>query len=274
MLTLESKGRIKSVLGRMLFTLRLHQIGGLERGVVVSFHRVNREADPTGLTISPEMFERFCRFFSHYFDVVSLTHFVERLEKGQSVGALLAITFDDGYLDNFEIAAPILKRLNLPATFFVTTKFVGTDTVPMWDQEAGVSFPWMSWEQVGSLHKQGFEIGAHTRHHVDLGKTAGDLAREEIHGSRADLEDKLGTAVRLFAYPFGRANQMTGPNRELVTIGGFRCCCSCFGGTNTASTDPFLLRRVPISTWFTSPFHFAFEFATKAFDLEEGIRHQ
>lgn len=271
-MNLENKCRIKSILGRLMTIFRLHRMGGLDRGVVVAFHRVNREADPTGLTISPEKFESFCHFFSRYFKVVSLTHFVERLEGGRSVGGLLAITFDDGYRDNFEIAAPILKRLGLPTTFFIATKFVGTDTVPLWDQEAGVSFPWMSWRQVMALHEQGFEIGAHTRHHADLGKITGDVAREEIHGSRTDLEDKLGTPVRLFAYPFGRVDAITESNRELVANAGFRCCCSCFGGINRASTNPFLLRRVPISTWFTSPFFFAFEFATKAFDLEDSAR--
>ena len=262
MLTLEKKDWIKSLSGRALFASRLHKIMGPERGIVVAFHRVNREKDATGLTVSPEMFEKFCRFFSEHFTVVPLTYFVERLEKGQSVDGLLAITFDDGYRDNYDIAAPILKQLNLPATFFVTTNFIETDFVPEWDKEAGLAFPWMSWEQVLSLHAQGFEIGAHTRHHVDLGIATRDHAQEEIHGSRSDLEDKLRSVVRLFAYPFGRANQMSELNRTLVKDAGFRCCCSCFGGMNTRSTDPFMIQRIPISTWFTSPFQFAFEVAT------------
>lgn len=252
---------IQSVLGLAIFSLGLHKIVGAEQGVVVAFHRVNRKPDETGLTISPELFERFCRFFSQYFKVVSLTYFVEQIEKGQSVGGMLAITFDDGYRDNYEVAAPILKRWNLPATFFVTTKFIETDIVPFWDKEAGVSFPWMSWEQVRSLHAQGFDVGAHTRTHVDLGLVAGDLAREEIYGSRSDLGEKLGTAVSLFAYPFGRATQMSEPNLALVASAGFRCCCSCFGGINTKSTNPFVLQRVAISTWFRSPFQFAFGLA-------------
>lgn len=249
-------------MGRVLFASRVYKLSGAERGVVVAFHRVNDMADPSGLTVSSEMFERFCLFFARYFEVVSLRQFVDQLEMRQSVEGLLAITFDDGYRDNYEIAAPILKRLRLPATFFVTTEFIGTDFVPPWDQEAGLSFPWMNWDQVRALHRDGFEIGAHTRRHVDLGKVTGDRAREEIQGSRADLEGKLGSASLLFAYPFGQANQITESNRELVKAAEFRCCCSCFGGMNMKSTDPFAIQRVPISTWFTSPFHFGFEIAT------------
>ena len=261
MLSQTLKILIQTALGRAIFSLGLHKHVGADQGVVVAFHRVFREPDETGLTISPELFDEFCSLFSQYFKVVSLTQFVERLEQGESVGGMLAITFDDGYRDNYEVAAPILKRWSLPATFFVTTKFIGTDVVPFWDKEAGVSFPWMSWEQVRSLHAQGFEIGAHTRHHVDLGQAEGDLAREEIHGSRTDIESQLGTAVRLFAYPFGRPTQISEANRELVKAAGFRCCCSCFGGINTRLTNSFGIQRVAMSPWFQSPFHFAFQTA-------------
>jgi peptidoglycan/xylan/chitin deacetylase (PgdA/CDA1 family) len=252
----------RTALGWGMLQLGLHKKTCVDNGIVVAFHRVNASGDSSGLTVSPVLFERFCRLFAQYFEVVPLSKFVERLEKKQPVGGMLAITFDDGYRDNYEVAAPILQQLGLPATFFVTTGFIETETVPFWDKAAGVAFPWMDWEQVASLHRQGFEIGAHTRHHVDLGVIAGDAARQEIHGSRFDLESKLGTKVDLFAYPFGRADQLTAQNRVTVAEGGFRCCCSCFGGMNTRATDPFALQRVAVSNWFGSPFQFAFELAS------------
>ena len=253
------KAWIKAAIGWATVASSLHRSVKPEQGIVVAFHRVNGEQDATGLTVSPEVFERYCRFFSAHYAVVSLSHFVKRLQDGHSVGGLLDVTFDAGNRDNFEIAAPILKRWNLPATFFVTSQFINSRIVPEWDRDAGLEFPWMTWEEVVSLRQQGFEIGAHTKHHVDLGKAQGDLAREEIHGSRADLEEKLGAAVRLFAYPFGRADQMSETNRVMVKEAGYDCCCSCFGGVNTRSTDPFSIQRVPISTWLASPYQFAFE---------------
>jgi peptidoglycan/xylan/chitin deacetylase (PgdA/CDA1 family) len=260
--THSAKTAVKAFMGWAMLQSGFRQQKYADKGIVVAFHRVNDSGDSSGLTVSSEMFEKFCRFFARYFEVVPLSKFVERLEKKKPVGGMLAITFDDGYRDNYEVAAPILQQLDLPATFFVTTGFIETETVPFWDKEAGVAFPWMDWEQVASLHRQGFEIGAHTRHHVDLGAITGDAARQEIHGSRFDLESKLGTTVDLFAYPFGRADQLTAQNRVTVAEGGFRCCCSCFGGMNTPATDPFSLQRVAISNWFESPFQFAFELAS------------
>src|SRR5204862_8028455 len=53
----------------------------------------------------------------------------------------------------------------------------------------------------------------------------------------------------------------TDANRDLVKDAGFRCCCSCFGGVNGRSQDPFDLARVPTSTWYTTPDQFGFEVA-------------
>lgn len=255
------KCAVKAALGQGLLGLRVHRMIEVERGLVVVFHRVNRLPTTDGLTATPEKFEEFCRFFSRYFNVVTLTTFIQALEQGRSVGGMLAITFDDGYLDNYEIAAPILKRLNLPATFFVTTRFIGSEFVPWWDQEIGMVFPWMNWDQVRALHGQGFEIGAHTRTHQDLGQVAGSAAMNEILGSRSDLEDQLGAPVQLFAYPYGREHQIMESNRDLVAQAGFRCCCSSFGGSNTKATNPLFVRRQPISSWFSSPYELGYEFA-------------
>jgi len=101
-----------------------------DTGVVVAFHRVSDALAEDGITRSGRDFERFCRFFRANFDVIPLGRFVELLEQRSSVRGALTITFDDGYLDNYEVAAPILRALRLPATFFLTTRFVGSDAVP------------------------------------------------------------------------------------------------------------------------------------------------
>jgi hypothetical protein len=48
-----------------------------------------------------------------------------------------------------------------------------------------------------------------------------------------------------------------------VRAAGYECCCSDFGGINPAGTDPFHLRRVPITRWYASPFHFGFDVALR-----------
>ena len=252
---------IKSVLGQVLYRWPLHSLVPTNAAVVVAFHRIGRVEPGDTLTVDPEMFERFCRFFKRHFDVVPLGEVVRRLESGAALNRALAITFDDGCRDNFENAAPILEKLALPATFFVVSGWIGTEIVPWWDAERGVRHPWMNWDDVRALHRRGFEIGGHTRTHVDLGIVGEDIAREEIAGGRADLEENLGSRVDLFAYPYGGLRNIVERNRLLVKAAGFRCCCSCDFGVTFATTSPFDLPRVPISSWYRTPHQFGFEMA-------------
>lgn len=241
----------------------LHRTALGQRGVVVAFHRVTDAIPEDSVTRSSSTFEEFCRFFKAHFDVVTLDEVISRLERRQSIAGTLAITFDDGYLGNFEVAAPILKKFGLPATFFVITGYIGTQTVAGWDRQFAVAPGWMNWDQVRELDREGFQIGAHTRTHVDLGLVEGHDADCEIRGSRKDLEERLGHGVTLFAYPFGGRRNMTDSNRELIKRAGFRCCVSCHGGLAHPGDDPFRLHRIPVSRWFLTPEQFAFEVAVR-----------
>jgi peptidoglycan/xylan/chitin deacetylase (PgdA/CDA1 family) len=252
---------IKSLLGRSVFGVGLSAVLLKNAAVVVAFHRVQDVDAADGLTVGVGAFERYCRFFGRHFNVVPLQELVKRFEESRPLNRELAITFDDGYRDNFENAAPVLEKLALPATFFVVTQWIGTDIVPWWDKQMGVRHPWMTWAQVESLHRRGFEIGAHTRTHADLGAVNEEQAREEICGARRELESRLAAPVASFAYPYGGRRNIVDSNRELVRAAGFRCCCSGFGGLNTRGTDPFRLRRVPVSNWYASPHQFGLEVA-------------
>lgn len=253
---------LKSLLGRSLFVSRLDALLMRQRAVIVAFHRIRDDSDPSdGLTVDTRTFTSYCEFFKRFFDVLPLRQLVGMLERGTTPNRALAITFDDGYRDNFINAAPILTRMELPATFFVVSRWIGTDVVPSWDRRRGVHYPWMSWHEVTELHRRGFDIGAHTRTHIDLGAVPERIARAEIVGAREDLEQALGAAVESFAYPYGGRDHLTEANRALVKAAGFRCCCAAFGGTVNRTTDPFHLPRVPISSWNPQPYQFGFDVA-------------
>ena len=256
------KSSVKSLLGHGLFASRLDALLLRKSAVVVAFHRVEESDDSDSLSIDAAAFERHCRFYRDHFRVVPLRELVNRMTNGLSIDRLLSITFDDGYRDNFENARPVLEKLSLPATFFVVTEWMGSNVVPWWDRVRGASYPWMNWDHVRELHRRGFEIGAHTRSHVDLGKVSPSEARDEVLGARVELEQQLGARVDSFAYPYGGHKHVTETNRDVVRNAGFRCCCSAFGGTNPSGTDPFRLRRVPVSPSHRSPHQFGFEVAT------------
>jgi peptidoglycan/xylan/chitin deacetylase (PgdA/CDA1 family) len=255
------RASVKRFLGHSLFATHLDALLLRNAAVVVAFHRVQEADASDSLSIDAGAFERHCRFFARHFQVVPLRDLVYRLENCLRLDRHLAITFDDGYRDNFDNARPVLEKLSLPATFFIVTDWIGSTVVPWWDKERGVRHPWMSWEDVRSLHRKGFEVGAHTQTHVDLGTVSPGQALEEIRGARLALEQQIGAPVDSFAYPYGGRKHLTDENREVVKAEGFRCCCSSFGGINATGTDPFRLRRVPISPEHESPHQLGFEVA-------------
>jgi peptidoglycan/xylan/chitin deacetylase (PgdA/CDA1 family) len=99
--------------------------GANARLSILTFHRVYSECDPV-FTTEPnaETFGAWLSAWARWFNVLPLTEAVERLRDGRLPARAACITFDDGYVDNLEIAAPILKAQGIPATFFVATDFL------------------------------------------------------------------------------------------------------------------------------------------------------
>ena len=257
------KRNIMSLLGRGLPAGSLHRRILGEAGAVVCLHRVSDEIEEDGITRTSERFAAFCRYFRDHYDVLPLGEIVRRLNARESVGGTLGITFDDGYLDNFTVAAPILRDLRLPATFFISTHLIGSTTTPWWDAALPRKLAWMTWDQVRSLASDGFDIGAHTRTHVDLGKVTGNIAEVEIVGSRDDIARELGAVPSHFAFPYGQRDNLLEENRARIEAAGFRCCVSSFGGLTTRDSDPLRLNRISLSPWYRTPQQFAFEVAAR-----------
>jgi peptidoglycan/xylan/chitin deacetylase (PgdA/CDA1 family) len=257
-----TRKRTKDLLGRFAGMSGLYGRIFRSRMTVVAFHRVNDQMIPDDLTCSSAKFEAFCKFFRRYFRVVPLSEQISGLRSGSDMGGTLSITFDDGYLDNLEVAAPILLKLRLPATFFITTGFIGSQAIPAWDMHLAHQPGWMSWDQVRKLHSMGFEIGSHTDTHLDLGTSDAEAVRADLKRSQRKLRDALGVPVKLFAYPFGGPEHISQRSRELVREVGFTCCAACYSGSNASAPDPFEINRIGIANWFATPDQFGFELLT------------
>jgi peptidoglycan/xylan/chitin deacetylase (PgdA/CDA1 family) len=262
--------KLKTVLGRAAGLSGTYARDFRSKMTIVAFHRVNDLLPVDGLTCSSAKFESFCRFFQKYFQVLPVAEQVLGCSAGRDMGGTLSITFDDGYLDNYEVAAPILRRLGLPATFFITTGFIASKSVAPWDAGLPTHPGWMNWDQVRGLRKQGFDIGCHTDRHIDLASTDPRIVREDLAMSKRKLKEEVGITAELFAYPFGGRQHISASALELVREAGFVCCASCFGGVNSAGADPFLLNRIGVAEWFDSPDQFGFELVTNR--TERAVR--
>jgi peptidoglycan/xylan/chitin deacetylase (PgdA/CDA1 family)/CelD/BcsL family acetyltransferase involved in cellulose biosynthesis len=98
------------------------------------YHRVNDDRDPFLPSLPVEEFRRQMEYIARNFQVVTLNDIAEGRIANEKSKYSVAITFDDGYRDNFTSAFPILKDLGIPATIYLATGYVGTSKIPWYDQ--------------------------------------------------------------------------------------------------------------------------------------------
>jgi spore maturation protein CgeB/peptidoglycan/xylan/chitin deacetylase (PgdA/CDA1 family) len=212
--------------------LLYHHIAPVE-GIPQAADRVREEG--WNFIHSPEALEfQLQKLRRRAYRFVSLGRLVDEIETtGKERHDSVAVTFDDGWIDNYVFAFPLLKKLGIPATFFVTTALL---------RDGRQDPARMNCGQLRELAAQGLTIGSHTRTHPDLTRISGTAAREEIAGSKADLESALGVTVDFLAYPGGAFN--TGV-AVLARQAGYRAACSVLGPkANDASSLYWLYRDV------------------------------
>lgn len=159
---------------------------------------------------------------------VSMRQLFEALYYGVPLPAKpVLLTLDDGYLDNYTVAAPILEQYGFTATFYIISGMVGQPE-------------YMSWEQVLDLERRGMEIGSHTVSHPDLSTLAAADLAAEVGNSAATLEGYLGHPVYWFCYPAGRFNVGV---IEALKSAGYLLATTTAPGETQSSDAPFELPR-------------------------------
>ena len=148
----------------------------------------------------------------------------------------VAITFDDGFADNLELAAPLLDQRHLPATIYLTTSFMEGRS-PGGDRM-------LAWSAVGDLAAAGHEIGAHTVTHPELDTLGSGEAFGEIADSRAELQDRLGLPIRSFAYPHGYNSASV---RRQVALAGFDSACAVKNALSHPADCPYSIARLMVT---------------------------
>lgn len=184
--------------------------------------------------ISPQQFENQLRAVSERgFSFVSLAEYVDHLSTTTTDRvSRVAVTFDDGWVDNFEYAFPVLQRLGIPATFFIVA-----GDMPGIDRGRR-----MSDGQLREMESRGMTIGGHSMTHPNLALLTETQLEYEISVCRRSLQERLGSSIEFFAYPGGRFNHAV---IEACQNAGYRGACSTIGwGKNSKKTSYYLFRDV------------------------------
>jgi len=286
---------------------------------ILGYHSVPDSSIPRWIdprySVPLEVFEAQMEFLARRRKVASMTDLVAALERGESAEpGTVVITFDDGYRDTLELAAPVLERHGFPATLYLATGNVtrgenqwidrlysifqlrtshhlridGSDRplfdlgseealFEAYDAVAGLLLVadrsererllaevdaqlrprerpprlTLTWDEVRELRRRyrGFEIGVHTRGHVDLTSCGEEVARAELESSIGDVTRELEVEVRHFAYPYGRSNARI---REMVAAASLRSAVVGEPGSLIRpGTDRFAMPRIEVGPAMT-----------------------
>ena len=186
---------------------------------VLMYHNIVEEYPEwaAGENITPELFEAHMQgILDRGYTPILVNEYYNFIIKGKDLPENpIAITFDDGYLSNYEIAYPILKKLNIPATIFIVTSTVGLDV-----SSGKVSNPHFTWEQAREMQESGLiDIHSHSHTHKDMASLSLAELQFDLRMSRYLIEKNMGRNCYVFSYPYGRYNEKT---LQFAKFAGYR----------------------------------------------------
>jgi peptidoglycan/xylan/chitin deacetylase (PgdA/CDA1 family) len=194
---------------------------------------VDQAADPLGygLSVTPDQFAAQVEWLRRAgYDTIQMSALAACIRgEGPCPAHAVALTFDDGYMDAYTAALPVLQEYGATATFYIVSGFAGHDA-------------YMGWDEIRALRGAGMEIGAHSISHIDLTTLSHDENVDQIGRSGAEIAAQIGAPVRSFCYPAGQFTpEIAAITRDL----GYTSATT----TNQqgAQDDLFALPRVRIS---------------------------
>jgi peptidoglycan/xylan/chitin deacetylase (PgdA/CDA1 family) len=199
-------------------------------------------------------FERQLRHMRDWGDFVPLDEAADIIGEDRALTErLFCISFDDGFKNCLTNALPILKALDCPAAFFIQTDPIGLDPERHSDQlnsfyrHAGYPGPveLLNWENCRAMLTAGMTIGSHTISHANLGSLDESAALEELTGSKAVIERKLGIRCHHFACPWGIPGVHFRIDRDpgLAIRAGYTTFLINARGLNRPGDNPLCIRR-------------------------------
>jgi peptidoglycan/xylan/chitin deacetylase (PgdA/CDA1 family) len=115
--------------------IRLQKKLASSKGLILMYHRVAElEIDPWSLSVTPQNFGEHLEVLQKHYHLLRLPQLVEALRENKLPDRAVVVTFDDGYADNLYNAKPLLEKYNIPATFFISTGYIGQNREFWWDE--------------------------------------------------------------------------------------------------------------------------------------------
>jgi peptidoglycan/xylan/chitin deacetylase (PgdA/CDA1 family) len=204
---------------------------------VLTYHSVGN-TNGNELIISPELLDKEMQWLKdNGYTTLTLAEAYRFFSENKPVPKKsVVLTFDDGYVDNYTLMYPILKKYGFKATIFVIT-----DTV---DKAPG----YLTSAQLKELESNGISIESHTVHHNELDTLSYQSQLEEMKNSKLFLEGLLNKKVDYIAYPIGNYNDVTLQTAKEV---GYKMAFSMDRGWSNTNNGIYKLHRVYMSAFYS-----------------------
>jgi peptidoglycan/xylan/chitin deacetylase (PgdA/CDA1 family) len=236
----------------LFYPLRHHPITG-ESGIpILMYHSVSdareRRTHPYYWTATtPAVFADHMRHLhEHNYKTISLLEAVNRIGTSSAKQEeAVVLTFDDGYQDFYTQAYPILNRYGFSATVFLPTAYIGENPQSFKGTNC------LTWNQVKELNRIGIHFGSHTVTHPQLRTLRPEAVRDEVQRSKGTIEEKLGSPVGTFAYPYALPEtdrSFRASLRRILEEAGYQAGVSTIIGTADRTGDRFFMKRLPANS--------------------------
>jgi len=199
---------------------------------ILAYHSIGGSAynDKLDLfSLQTELFRQQVNFMSNHSDINNVPLSPMTLDDKLNV----SVTFDDGYLDNLSVAAPLLIEKNIPFTVFVTSNFIK-------NRIKGFLSP-TDLRELSTLPQ--VQIGSHGANHLCLADCDNITLKDELCDSKKYLEDITGQSIATIAYPHGSVNNNVNKKCEKY---GYNIGVSSEFGINRKNIDCLMLKRTTI----------------------------
>jgi len=159
---------------------------------ILMYHHVEEHPIVSNYRVSAARFDEQLKLLHDWeYTTITTTMLVDAITQGTELPPRpIIITFDDGNLDNYTVAFPIMKKYGFTGVLYIPYNYIGVDNH-------------MTVDQIKEMAAAGWEIGSHSMSHPNLIGMPGDRLRAEIVDSRTRMEELLGVPILTFAYPFG-----------------------------------------------------------------------
>ena len=242
---------------------------------VLMYHKVN-DGPLAPLTVQVAQFdEQMSHLRELGYTVVDLDAVLAHYGTGAPLPQRpVLITFDDGYRDNLENAAPVLERHGYPAVIFVPIGYLD-DAQPLPHEERfalhGGQNRTVDWGALSELEAAGVRVESHGISHRPLTELQLDEAAREIALSKLRLEDRLGRPVRAFAYVKGSEAHFRPVHLGLVAQAGYELAFTSVSGLNVPGTDPMRLHRYNVEPYAPRTFELVLAGACDLIGMKDTV---